>query len=405
MKKRDLSKKLLLLTLVGSIGATGLSSCSSQETNEAETETTTASNDQENMEIKKEPFGKTKEGEETTLYTLTNANGMQVKITDYGATITSVLTPDKNGKMGDVVLGFDSLAGYQSPEYLKSGPYFGAIVGRYGNRIAQGKFTLDGKEYTLAKNNGENTLHGGKKGFDKVVWEAEPLPEQNALKLTYVSPDGEEGYPGKLTTTVTYTLTDENEIKIDYNATTDKATPVNLTNHSYFNLAAGQAEDALDHVVTLNADKYTVVNESLIPTGELRDVKGTVMDFTTPQPIGARVDEVEGGGYDHNYVLTGADGTLKKAATVYEPTSGRVMEVFTTEPGIQFYSGNFLDGTITGSGGKTYRKHYGFALETQHFPDSPNQKDFPSTILEPGETYETTTVYKFSVRDGAQNAQ
>ena len=405
MKKRDLSKKLLLLTLIGGIGATGLSSCSSQETNQAETETTTASNDQDNMEIKKEPFGKTKEGEETTLYTLTNANGMQVQITDYGATITSVLTPDKNGKMDDVVLGFDSLAGYQSPEYLKSGPYFGAIVGRYGNRIAQGKFTLDGKEYTLAKNNGENTLHGGKKGFDKVVWNAEPLPEQNALKLTYISPDGEEGYPGKLTTTVTYTLTDDNEIRIDYNATTDKATPVNLTNHSYFNLSTGQADDALDHVVTLNADKYTVVNESLIPTGELRDVKGTVMDFTSPQPIGARVNEVEGGGYDHNYVLTGADGTLKKAATVYEPTSGRVMEVFTTEPGIQFYSGNFLDGTITGSGGKTYKKHYGFALETQHFPDSPNQKDFPSTILEPGETYETTTVYKFSVRDGEQNTQ
>ncbi|WP_161890469.1 aldose epimerase family protein [Pontibacter russatus] len=405
MKKRNLSKKLLLLTLAGSIGASGLSSCSSQETNEAETETTTASNEQDSMEIKSEPFGKTKEGEETTLYTLTNENGMQVQITDYGATITSVLTPDKDGKMGNVVLGFDSLAGYMSPEYLKSGPYFGAIVGRYGNRIAKGKFTIDGQEYTLAKNNGENHLHGGIKGFDKVVWEAEPLPEQNALKLTYVSPDGEEGYPGKLTTTVTYTLTDDNEIKIDYEATTDKATPVNLTNHSYFNLAAGQAGDALDHVVTLNADKYTVVDESLIPTGELRDVKGTVMDFTSPHAIGERVNEVEGGGYDHNYVLNGEDGNLKKAATVYEPTSGRVMEVFTTEPGIQFYSGNFLDGTITGSGGNTYKKHYGFALETQHFPDSPNQKDFPSTILEPGETYESTTVYKFSVRDDAQAAQ
>lgn len=404
MKKREISKKLLLLTLVGSIGATGLSSCSNEK-READTETTTASNDQDRMDIKKEAFGKTKEGQETNLYTLTNANGMQVKISDYGATITSVMTPDKNGEMGNVVLGFDSLGGYMTPEYTKSGPYFGAIVGRYGNRIANGKFTIDGQEYTLAKNNGENTLHGGNKGFDKVVWQAESLPEQNALRLTYVSPDGEEGYPGKLTATVTYTLTNDNEIKIDYNATTDKATPVNLTNHSYFNLAAGQANDALDHVVTLNADKYTVVNESLIPTGELRDVKGTEMDFTSPHAIGERVNKVEGGGYDHNYVLSDADGTLKKAATVYEPTSGRVMEVFTTEPGIQFYSGNFLDGTITGSGNKTYQKHYGFALETQHFPDSPNQPKFPSTILEPDETYESTTVYKFSVRDDAQSAQ
>jgi aldose 1-epimerase len=324
---------------------------------------------------------------------------MQVKITNYGATITSVLTPDKDGNMGNVVLGFDSMEGYLSPEYTKSGPYFGAIVGRYGNRIAKGKFTIDGQEYKLATNNGENHLHGGNKGFDKVIWEGEPLPEQNAVRFRYVSPDGEEGYPGTLTTTATYTLTDDNEIKIDYEATTDKATPVNLTNHSYFNLAAGNADDALNHVLTLNADKYTVVNKSLIPTGELRNVEGTVMDFREPQPIGARVNQVEGG-YDHNYVLSGADGTLKKAATVYEPTSGRVMEVFTTEPGIQFYSGNFLDGTITGSGNKTYKKHYGFALETQHFPDSPNQPDFPSTILEPGETYETTTVYKFSVREG-----
>lgn len=395
MKKRELSKKLLMLTLPGNIGATGLSSCSNQEANEVGIETTAALNDQDRMDIKKEAFGKTNEGEETSLYTLTNAQGMQVQITDYGATITSVLAPDRNGVMGDVVLGFDSLSGYQSPEYLKSGPYFGAIVGRYGNRIANGKFTLGGQEYTLATNNGENHLHGGVKGFDKVMWEAEPLPGQNALRLTYVSPDGEEGYPGTLTSTVAYTLTDDNEIKIDYSATTDKGTPANLTNHSYFNLAAGQANDALDHVVMLNADKYTVVDESLIPTGELRDVKGTVMDFTTPQAIGARVNQVEGGGYDHNYVLNDADDTLKKAATVYEPTSGRVLEVYTTEPGIQFYSGNFLDGTITGNGNKAYKKHYGFALETQHFPDSPNQPKFPSTILEPGETYESTTIYKF----------
>ncbi|WP_460919164.1 aldose epimerase family protein [Pontibacter brevis] len=401
MKKKQLSRKLLMLALAGCMSATGLSSCSGQEGNEADTETTTANN-QENMNIKQEPFGTTPEGEEATLYTLTNANGMQVQITNYGATITSVLVPDREGEMGDVVLGFDSLGGYFTPEYVKSGPYFGAIVGRYGNRIAKGRFTLNGEEYQLATNNGENHLHGGNKGFDKVMWEAEPLQGQNSVRFTYVSPDGEEGYPGKLTSAVTYTLTNDNEIRIDYQATTDKATPVNLTNHSYFNLAAGEAEDALGHVVTLNADKYTVVDESLIPTGELRNVEGTVMDFREPQTIGARVNQVEGGGYDHNYVLNGEKGEMKKAATVYEPTSGRVMEVFTTEPGIQFYSGNFLDGTITGSGNQTYKKHYGFALETQHFPDSPNQPEFPSTILEPGETYESTTVYKFSTREEGQ---
>lgn len=397
MEKREINRKLLLLALAGSLGAASLSSCSNnQGTDEANTQTTT---EQEgNMEIKSESFGQTREGQEATLYTLTNANGIVVKITDFGATITSILTPDKNGKMGDVALGFDSMQGYQSDEYLKSGPYFGAIVGRYGNRIAKGKFTIDGQEYTLATNNGANHLHGGNKGFDKVMWQAEPVSGQNALKLTYVSADGEEGYPGQLTSTVTYTLTDDNEIRIDYTATTDKPTHVNLTNHSYFNLAAGQADDALDHVLTINADRYTVVDESLIPTGELRPVEGTVMDFRTPQAIGARVEQVEGGGYDHNYVLADQSENMKLAATVYEPTSGRVMEVSTTEPGIQFYSGNFLDGTITGSGNKKYVHRYGFALETQHFPDTPNQPSFPTTLLQPGETYETTTVYKFSVR-------
>ncbi|PRY06842.1 aldose 1-epimerase [Pontibacter ummariensis] len=398
-KNKQINKQFLMLMLAGTIGAGSLWGCSSQQATEDIAAVTATTEDEAGVQIKQESFGKTKEGEETTLYTLTNAKGMQMQITDYGATITSLLTPDREGEVGDVVLGFDSLSGYMSPEYVKSGPYFGAIVGRYGNRIADGKFTLNGQEYTLATNDGENHLHGGVKGFDKVVWEAEPLPGQNAVRFKYVSPDGEEGYPGTLTSIVTYTLTDDNEIKIDYEATTDKATPVNLTNHSYLNLAAGEAEDALGHIVTLNADKYTVVDETLIPTGELRDVKGTVMDFTTPQAIGARVNQVEGGGYDHNYVLTDTSEKLKKAATVYEPTTGRVMEVFTTEPGIQFYSGNFLDGTITGSGGETYRKHYGFALETQHFPNSPNQPKFPSTILEPGETYETTTIYKFSTRD------
>lgn len=388
-----------MLMLVGSIGAGSLAGCSSQQTTEENTAVTATAENQNGMQIKQEPFGRTQEGEETTLYTLTNANGMQVQITDYGATVTSLLAPDREGELGDVVLGFDSMAGYQSPEYVKSGPYFGAIVGRYGNRIAGGRFTLNGQEYTLATNDGQNHLHGGIKGFDKVVWEAEPLPGQNAVRFRYVSEEGEEGYPGRLVSTATYTLTDDNEVRIDYEATTDKATPVNLTNHSYFNLAAGEAEDALGHVVTLNADKYTVVDETLIPTGELRDVKGTVMDFTTPQTIGARVNQVEGGGYDHNYVLSDTGGELKKAATVYEPVTGRVMEVFTTEPGIQFYSGNFLDGTITGSGGQTYKKHYGFALETQHFPDSPNHPSFPDTILEPGETLESTTIYKFSTRN------
>jgi aldose 1-epimerase len=346
----------------------------------------------------------TKAGKETTRFTLTNAQGMQLQVTDYGATITSVLVPDKNGELGNVVLGFDSLAGYQSPEYLKGGPYFGATIGRYGNRIAKGRFTLNGQEYKLATNNGENHLHGGTRGFDKVVWQAEPLPGENAVRFTYVSKDGEEGYPGTLTTQVTYTLTDDNEIRIDYKATTDKATPVNLTNHSYFNLSAGKANNVLNHVLTLNADKYTVVDKSLIPTGELRDVTNTVMDFRTPQAIGARIQQVEGGGYDHNYVLNGQDGALKKAATVYEPTSGRQIEVLTTEPGMQLYTANSFDGTFRGSGNKAYTKHYGFALETQHFPDSPNQPDFPSTILEPGETYESTTIYKFSVRDnGAES--
>ncbi|GAB3819059.1 aldose epimerase family protein [Pontibacter rugosus] len=398
MNKKHFRNRLLLLTLASCVGAGSLVGCSDQQTAEENTEVT-ATTDKNQMEIKQEPFGKTKEGEETTLYTLTNEQGMQVQITNYGATITSVLTPDREGKMADVVLGFDSLAGYQSPEYIKSGPYFGAIVGRYGNRIAKGKFTIDGQEYKLATNNGENHLHGGVKGYDKVVWEAEPVSGENAIRFKYVSPDGEEGYPGTLTSTVTYTLTNDNEIKIDYEATTDKATPVNLTNHSYFNLAAGEEKDALGHVLTLNADKYTVVDEALIPTGEQRNVKGTVMDFTTPQAIGARVKQVEGGGYDHNYVLSESGDGFKKAATVYEPTSGRVMEVLTTEPGIQFYSGNFLDGTITGAGGSKYEKHYGFALETQHFPDSPNQPEFPSTILEPGDTYKSTTVYKFSTRN------
>jgi aldose 1-epimerase len=398
MKKRKLTLKLFLMLLLTGVSTASMVSCNNKESKKENTETASTSAAQDSLTMKKESFGKTNDGQEVYLYTLTNQNGVTAKITNYGGIVTSLVTPDKNGQMGDVVLGFDAVSGYQSEAYMKSMPYFGAIIGRYGNRIAKGRFSLDGKEYTLATNNGENHLHGGIKGFDKVVWTAEELPQQNALKLTYVSKDGEEGYPGNLTTTVIYTLTENNELKIDYEASTDKATPVNLTNHSYFNLAAGKAEDALDHILMLNADKFTVVDAALIPTGENRNVKGTPMDFTTPVAIGARIAQVEGG-YDHNYVLTDTSSTLKLAATVYEPLTGRFMEVHTTEPGVQFYSGNFLDASLTGKGNIAYRKHYGFCLETQHFPDSPNQPNFPSTILRPGEKYAQTTVYKFSAKE------
>ncbi|WP_426058162.1 aldose epimerase family protein [Hymenobacter sp. B1770] len=344
------------------------------------------------------PFGKSADGTEVQLFTLRNASGAKATITNFGGILTSLMVPDKDGKMGDVVLGFDNVSGYQSAEYLKSGPYFGALIGRYGNRIKGGKFTLDGKTYTLAKNNGPNTLHGGKVGFDKVIWQAEPgtSADGQSLKLTYLSKDGEEGYPGNLNVTVVYTLTNDNALKIDYTATTDKATPINLTNHAYFNLNHGAGKDILGHEVTIPADRYTVVDATLIPTGELRPVKGTPFDFTTPHAIGERIAQVPGG-YDHNWVLNG-EGKQHAAATVYEPVSGRTMEVTTDEPGIQFYTGNFLDGTLTGKGGTTYGKHAGFCLETQHFPDSPNQPKFPNTVLKPGETFQSTSIYKFGVR-------
>ncbi|MCC2548696.1 galactose mutarotase [Hymenobacter sp. BT175] len=340
------------------------------------------------------PFGTTLDGAAAQLFTLTNAHGLQASITDYGGTVTSLLVPDRHGVLADVVLGFDSVAGYQSPAYLRSGPYFGALIGRYGNRIRGGRFELNGKVYTLATNNGPNHLHGGLKGFDKVIWKAEPGTSADGatLKLTYQSPDGEEGYPGTLRVTVVYTLTADNALRIDYTATTDRPTPVNLTNHSYFNLGPGP--DILAHELTLRADRYTVVGDTLIPTGELRPVAGTPFDFTTPHAIGERIAQVEGG-YDHNWVLTG--GT-EGAATVYEPVSGRVMDVFTDQPGVQCYTGNFLDGTLTGQGGRVYGKHAGFCLETQHFPDSPNQPGFPSTILQPGEVLRSTTSYQFRVR-------
>lgn len=347
-----------------------------------------------NVEVK--PFGEIPGGQKVDLYSLTNSGGLKAEIMTYGAIVVSLQVPDRGGKTDDIVLGYGNLT-----DYLANNPYFGAIVGRYGNRIGKGKFALDGVQYTLAANNGENHLHGGIKGFDKVVWKAEPIKQRDGVgvKLMYLSKDGEEGYPGSLNCTVTYTLTERNELKIEYLATTDKPTVVNLTHHGYFNLTGCQ-RDILGHELMLNADRFTPVDAGLIPTGELRPVKGTVMDFTRPTPIGARIDgDYEqlkfGGGYDHNWVLNGGGRSLTLAARVYEPTTGRVMEVLTTEPGIQFYSGNFLDGTITGKNGIVYKHRYGFCLETQHYPDSPNKPSFPSTVLRPGEKYQTTTIYRF----------
>jgi len=343
-------------------------------------------------------FGKTADGTEVQLFTLTNAKGARATISTYGGTLTSLDVPDKAGQLSNVILGFDKLDGYLSPAFRKSNPYFGALIGRYGNRIAKGKFTLAGKRYQVGVNNNGNSLHGGNVGFNQKVWTAKPgtLADGQTLTLTYQSKDGEEGYPGTLNVTVVYTLTANNALKIDYTATTDKATPVNLTNHAYFNLALGQSKDVLAHQVTIPADRYTVVDAQLIPTGELRPVKGTPFDFTTPHAIGERIAQVPGG-YDHNWALNQTSGQ-HSAATVYDPASGRTMEVTTDEPGVQFYTGNFLDGTLTGHNDVTYGKHAGFCLETQHFPDSPNQPKFPSTILKPGETYHTTTTYTFGVR-------
>lgn len=352
------------------------------------------------MSTDKQAFGNTADGTPVDLYTLINAHGLEAKITNYGGIVVSLMVPDRHGKLGDVVLGYNNLEGY-----LQKNPYFGCIIGRYGNRIAKGKFMLQGVEYTLAQNNGENHLHGGIKGFDKVVWNAKAVTSDAGVgvELTYLSQDGEEGYPGNLSVTVTYTLTNDNALQIDYVATTDKATVVNLTHHSYFNLAGAGVGDILEHEVRLDADRFTPVAAGLIPTGELRHVKGTPMDFTQPATIGARIDQEDeqlrlGKGYDHNWVLKSGGGALALAARVDEPTTGRIMEVYTTEPGLQFYTGNFLDGSITGKEGKVYQRRYGFCLETQHFPDSPNHPDFPSTVLKPGEKYTQTTIYKFSTQ-------
>jgi aldose 1-epimerase len=340
-------------------------------------------------------FGHTTSGAAVELYTLTSAKGVVAKVMTYGALLTELRVPDRSGQFADVVLGFDTLDGY-----LKEHPYMGATIGRVANRIAKGTFALDGKTYTLATNNGPNHLHGGVKGFDKVIWKAEQVSVQNgvAVKFSYTSPDGEEGYPGAVSASVTYTLTDDNELRLDYRATADKATPVNLTNHSYWNLA-GQG-DILEHNLTIFADRYTPVDDTLIPTGELAPVAGTPMDFTKAQPIGSRIQQLTNKprGYDHNYVLNGEAGKLHQAARVSEPKTGRVMEIWTTEPGVQFYSGNFLDGSLTGKHGAVYRMHYGFCLETQHFPDAVHHPQFAAVILRPGQVYTHTTVHKFSTQ-------
>jgi aldose 1-epimerase len=350
--------------------------------------------------VSKQNFGKTADGQEIDLYTLTNRNGVEAKITNFGGIVVSLKVPDRNRKFDDVVLGFNDL-----DTYLKGHPNFGALIGRYGNRIAKGRFTLNGVEYKLAVNNGENHLHGGIKGFDKVIWTGKEFPTRAgaAVRLMYLSKDGEEGYPGNLNVAVVYTLTNNNELRIDYTATTDKDTVTNLTHHSYFNLAGEGNGDILNHRLILRANRFTPTDAGSIPTGELRSVIGTPFDFRTAKAIGERIDQDEeqlkfGNGYDHNFVVNGRRGALRQAAIVSEPTTGRVMEVWTTEPGVQLYTGNFLDGTLTGKAGKPYTRRSGFCLETQHYPDSPNKPNFPTTTLRKGATYRSTTIYRFSAR-------
>lgn len=352
------------------------------------------------MNIQRKPFGKTQQGEQIDLFTLSNDKGMTVAITNYGGTIVSIIVPDRTGKTADVVLGFDKLDGY-----LAGHPFFGCIAGRYANRIGQAKFTLGGKTHELAKNDHGNTLHGGLVGFDKKVWQAveKQTPAGVGVEMSYLSKDGEEGYPGNLDCRVTYSLDNSNALKIDYFATTDKDTVVNLTNHSYFNLAGEGSGDILKHELTIFADRYTPTDPNSIPTGEIAPVKGTPLDFTAPHAVGERTNDpfdqlVWAKGYDHNWILRRQGSSPDLAAKVYEPTTGRAMEVLTTEPAIQFYAGNFLDGTVKGKGGKVYQHRFGLCLETQHYPDSPNHPNFPTTVLKPGQQYKTTTVYRFSTK-------
>lgn len=385
-------KKFLAVVICATVGLAALA-CKKAEKATVGAEPTKG---ETSMSVKHEPFGTLPDGTPVEIYTLANRKGIEARVMTYGATLVSLRLPDRKGQFDDVSLGFDDLSGY-----LGTHPYFGVIVGRYANRIAKGKFTLDGVTYALAQNNNGNSLHGGLKGFDKAVWKAEPVHQFGAVgvKLTYLSKDMEEGYPGNLAVTVVYTLTDADELKISYDAVTDKPTPINLTNHAYWNLAGQGKGDILGTALELEADSYTSVDSAtnLIPTGEIKSVKGTPLDFTTAHAIGERLAQVEGG-YDHNFVLRSGGGKLALAARAYEPASGRVLEIYTDQPGIQLYTGNFLDGTVKGKGGVAYNKHFGFCLETQHFPDSPNHPNFPSTILEPGKRYATVTVHKFLVK-------
>jgi aldose 1-epimerase len=348
--------------------------------------------------VEEQPFGTTKEGKKITLYTLTNSHHMEVRAMNYGAIIVSLRVPDREGQVADIVLGHDTLEGY-----FDNSPHLGGLVGRYANRIANGSFTLDGVKYSLPKNNGPNTLHGGIKGFDQAVWQGTRLKGKTGVAFSYLSQDGEEGFPGNLKVKVTYSLTEANELVINYEATTDKPTVLNLSQHSYFNLAGEGTGDILNHEAMINADRFTPVDSAMIPTGELRPVKGTPLDFTTQTKVGARIDDnyeqlVLGKGYDHNFVINRKAEGLVLAARAYEPTSGRVMEISTDQPGVQFYTGNFLDGTVTGKQGHVYKQRYGLCFETQHFPDSPNHPEFPSTVLRPGQTFHSRTILKFSAK-------
>jgi aldose 1-epimerase len=387
---------LLPLLLAATLGG----ACGSSSTEAPASSTTPAPAPTRTLAMTRSPFGTLPGGQAVEAFTLTNANGIRVTAITYGGIITSLEVPDRVGKAGDVVLGYDSLQGY-----LDKSPFFGTIVGRYGNRIGKGTFTIDGTTYALPINNGENHLHGGPQGFDKAVWKAEPFERADAVGVVFshTSPDGDMGYPGTLQARVTYTLTNDNTLRFDYQATTDKATPVNLTQHTYFNLAGAGNGDILGHEIEILADRYTPVDKGLIPTGELASVEGTPFDFRTATTIGARIDADHpqialGGGYDHNMVFARTGTGLERVVRVYEPTTGRTLEVATTQPATQFYTGNFLDGTITGKGGKVYPKRSGFCLETQHYPDSPNKPQFPSTILKPGETYAQSTTFTFGAR-------
>ena len=394
------SYRLRLLGLTG-CAALALGACGKPATNNTDTAPAPAPVAAAKASITHKPFGTLADGTSVELYTLKNAAGAEVDITNFGGIVTSIKVPDRDGKLADVVLGYDTLEGY-----AKNPSHFGSTIGRYANRIAKAQFKLDGKTYKLAANNGVNTLHGGLKGFDKMVWQADAFekPDSVGVVLTYTSPDGEEGYPGTLATRVTFTFTNANELAVDYSATTDKPTVLNFTNHSYFNLAGEGSGDVLGHVLTLNSDRYTPANATLIPTGELASVTGTPFDFRTATALGARIDADDpqlklGNGYDHNFVINRAGNELALAARVEEPKSGRVLEVRTTEPGVQLYTANHLDGSDAGKSGHAYAKNSAFCLETQHYPDSPNQSSFPSTTLRPGETFQSRTVYRFSVSD------